>query len=329
VEDLGFPIRCVRTYAVALRKESLVWVGTTDLKELAKDFLRYFARVTMLDADTYAGLDTPEAAFELRVQLARLRGIYQGVEEMDLEALLPPTARDAYAKLSSEDRACSGASASGGLVADVSQTFLRRRAGAWLPALTSSSKMMSVSKKHLFTPNELNFAMGWPMFAMSKSNFSHKLTQTLPGRHASISPNHLPGTGMMLAQVMTFFVYVMAHTVRKDVVMKVMMPSGNLGMLGRAGPSVEKPSGKKDEEGEDTLSDEEGLFFLSEGVKPEEAAFETMDDAIDELAAAAAGSSSTPATPPTANATAAATRRTWTLLEKGRHAQGLPGSNGV
>jgi hypothetical protein len=311
---------------MALRKESLVWVGTTDLKELAKDFLRYFARVTMLDADTYAGLDTPEAAFELRVQLARLRGIYQGVEEMDLEALLSPAARNEYAKLSSEDRACSGASASGGLVADVSQTFLRRRAGAWLPALTSNSKMMSVSKKHLFTPNELNFAMGWPMFAMSKSNFSHKLTQTLPGRHASISPNFL-GTGMMLAQVMTFFVYIMAHTVRKDVVMKVMMPSGNLGMLGRAGPSVEKPSGKKDEEGEDTLSDEEGLFFLSEGVKPEEAAFETMDDAIDELAAAAAGSSSTPATPPTANATAAATQRTWTLL--GRHAQGLPGSNGV
>jgi hypothetical protein len=319
VEDLGFPIRCVRTYAVALRKESLVWVGTTDLKELAKEFLRYFARVTMLDADTYAGLDTPEAAFELRVQLARLRGIYQGAEEMDLEALLTPTARDVYAKLSSEDRACSGASASGGLVADVSQTFLRRRAGAWLPALLSNSKMMSVSKKHLFTPNELNFAMGWPMFAMSKSNFSHKLTQTLPGRHASISPNHLPGTGMMLAQVMTFFVYVMAHTVRKDVVMKVMMPSGNLGMLGRAGPSVEKPSGKKDEEGEDTLSDEEGLFFLSEGVKPEEAAskFEIMDDTIDELAAAAGSSSSVPATPPTANSTAAATRRIWTLLEKG------------
>eukprot|EP00972_Heterocapsa_arctica_P066285 9777948-Heterocapsa_arctica.AAC.1 len=31
----------------------------------------------------------------------------------------------------------------------------------------------------------------------------------------------------------------MAHTVRKDVVMKVMMPLANLGRLGRAGPSVE------------------------------------------------------------------------------------------
>jgi hypothetical protein len=256
---------------VALRKESLLWVGATDLKELAEDFLRYFARVTMLDADTYAGLDTPEAAFELRTHLAKLRGIYQGAEEMDLEALLTPTGRDVYTKLSSEDRACSGASASGGLVADVSQTWLRRRSGAWLPALQRNSQMISLSKKHLFTPNELNFAMGWPMFAMSKSNFSHKLTQTLPSHQASISPHdqrRLQGNGMMLAQVMTFFVYIMAHTVRKDVVMRVMMPITNLGRLGRAVPSVEMASRKKDEEGEDTLGNKDGIV-LSEGVKPE------------------------------------------------------------
>lgn len=222
-EDLGFPIRRARTYAVALRKETVLWVGPTNNADFAQDLLRYFARVTMLDADAFAQLDSNLQINALREHMARLRGVFQGADKMTIESLLSPTCREEYNSVSNDAKA----GVAGCLVADVSQTSRRRRAGAWLPSLQRSSQMVSVKKQHIFTANELNFAMGWPMFTFGDSEFLQKLRATLPECHEGLSQNEsrrLQGNGMMLAQVVSFFLYVMASSVRKDVLLKVMMP---------------------------------------------------------------------------------------------------------
>lgn len=80
-EDLGFPARRSRTYAAAVNKKYFVWVGPTDPAQVQQLFLATFQCVTVLDGDSFVGIDSEANTLAHRQYMARLRGIFGDVKE--------------------------------------------------------------------------------------------------------------------------------------------------------------------------------------------------------------------------------------------------------
>ena len=163
---MGLPIRRNRLYAVALRRASLVWVGLVE-QNVSNHVCSHLRRSVWLEGDVYVGLDEPGARVGMLKEMASLRGVYaQDPETLlacDVSRLLPvslqPTLDEARSVYSSGRKT----GLAGAFVSDLSQSATRLRCGAWLPALARSSILYSHSKEQLFTPGQLEFAMGWPM----------------------------------------------------------------------------------------------------------------------------------------------------------------------
>ena len=104
---------------------------------------------------------------------------------------------------------------SGSCMVDLSQSPERMRCGPWVPTLARSTVLCSVSKNHLFTPDEVDLCMGWPSITF-KENAVYAEELGLNLQHSSRNARrNLSGNSMMLCQVMDWFLYCFSHTVRR------------------------------------------------------------------------------------------------------------------
>jgi hypothetical protein len=114
----------------------------------------------------------------------------------------------------------------GALSVDLSQSPQRLRVGPWLQTIARSTVHCSVSKMHLYTPSEVDFAMGWPSIVdeHNKTFASRlKLGEALAGTSFAVRRS-FSGNGMMLPQVMAWTLYVMSHCARRAYFEKLMLP---------------------------------------------------------------------------------------------------------
>ena len=114
----------------------------------------------------------------------------------------------------------------GSFNADLSQSCERMRCGPWVPTLAKSTIMCSLSQRKLFTPAEVDLAMGWPSVpSHANAVYSKALGYDDMFKHASVlARQHLSGNGMMIPQIMAFYMYIASHTIRKDKLQALPMP---------------------------------------------------------------------------------------------------------
>ena len=75
-----------RLYAVALKKESLLWVGDST-PDVTQGFMRLLRRSVSLQGDAFVGLDSNEAIVATRADMARKRGAFGEVGQIPFMSL--------------------------------------------------------------------------------------------------------------------------------------------------------------------------------------------------------------------------------------------------
>jgi hypothetical protein len=215
-QDMGVPIRRDRTYGIALNRESMTWLGPAFDREVQLEFFEIYERTVMLDGDAFANIDDVDATSEARARLARNRGFFGPSGNVPFESLFTKSQQGCI-KHCREKLGPHKTGVNGALIMDVSQSESRTRLSAWIPAVTRSSTMVSLSQEHIFTPHELDFAMGWPVLPVhTAADYKH----TVPPAMFSLSSGsqkRLAGNGMCLQQVLAWYLYVHAHCLRKSV----------------------------------------------------------------------------------------------------------------
>jgi hypothetical protein len=220
-QDLGWPARRQRYMCWAVKKESLVWVGPTGESDILASFCGGYAAQCQLDCDAFAGVDTEENIHDLYRDLAKKRGIYYRssakFEDMDITQLLPPGKKNIFLKAKEvyDKQLASGGPSPVSFCADLSQDPLdRRRYSSKILTLTKNTELYSFSKRHLYTPAELEFSQGWPVFpAMSK------YASCLGFEYDQLSVHQrrqLQGNSMHLAALAAALQFFLTHTVRRD-----------------------------------------------------------------------------------------------------------------
>jgi hypothetical protein len=211
-QDLGHPTIRNRTYGVALRKESMVWVGPIDNVALKALFLGFFERRVVLEGDIWAGADSKENIKRHRDELAAKRGYFSGAQDMSLMQLLAPGGQDTLKALHAIYEETTRTGIGGCLVGDVSQSEKRIRCSPWIPPCAKSTVLIAVNSDHLYTPTEVESAHGWPYLRA-------ELKQCIPAPLHELSASEaklLSGNGMHLAQVFAWLLFTMTHTLRRE-----------------------------------------------------------------------------------------------------------------
>jgi hypothetical protein len=222
---LGVPMERPRTYGVAINNASLVWVGPSTEHGIAAEFRSLFQQRVELEADDYAGLDTPEGIEQVRESLARNRGVFSSTHDMPIEALLAPTQKDVWCQTVDEQaQGISKASLKGTLVVDLSQSTKRARGRSWFPSPTKSTLVASVSKHHIFTKREVDLVLGWPVIDLKSTQ---KYQHCVPARYWELSTQTMQkftGNSMSLQQMSAWSIYISSNIVRRDKLQQWMPP---------------------------------------------------------------------------------------------------------
>jgi hypothetical protein len=227
-QDQGWPVRRLRTYIVAVNMNTLVWTGA-GAAHVVSEFLSYFGASVVVEGDIFGGLDTSSAGQERVRDMARNRGMYptdEQVKELLWWKLLPPGQSKTYAAALTVHASGSRTGLGGSFNVDLSQSEERIRCGPWIPTLARSTIMCCLNKRHLYTPDEIDFSMGWPSIC-SDGNKVYSDLLRLDAAYETTSAyarKSLTGNGMQLQQVMGWFLYVAGHTVRKDVLERLRLP---------------------------------------------------------------------------------------------------------
>ena len=93
LQDLGWPTRRKRLLMVAIRKETLVWLGPTTSETLEADFKNFFARRCCVDGSVFAGLDSEDNIAEHRFSRGRAGIDKSMVMHTELKAMFSPPGR--------------------------------------------------------------------------------------------------------------------------------------------------------------------------------------------------------------------------------------------
>jgi len=221
--DVGFPLYRERLYGVAINLAEMVWLGPLETSEVKKHFLSIFGATVAVEADIFVGLGSKDSYDSQRKHLLALRGVHgtsdvRGLEALPMTETLSAGAVHRLGEATVHYKEGSKTGVAGTFVADISQHQSAEwgrsgRHGAWMPPIARSSLMVSVSSNHVFTPNELNFAMGWPLVDVGS-----KYRDCVGYSYDSLSSRqrlHLVGNGQHLAQAASWWLYIMAHTVRR------------------------------------------------------------------------------------------------------------------
>jgi hypothetical protein len=203
----------------------MVWVGPGSEDVLA-DFLSWHGRRVDLDPDVFCNIDSDEAKQDVVKCLAMNRGCYPNALQLkelrdQWPSLLPLGQQSTYQHLTNQFKDGLHTGLSGACIADLSQSLERLRCGPWVPTLARSTVLCSVSKRHLFSPDEVDVCMGWPSIVFEENTvYAEALGLQLDHstRHARRS---LSGNSMMLCQVMDWFLYCFFHTLRRDLLEKI------------------------------------------------------------------------------------------------------------
>ena len=83
----------------------------------------------------------------------------------------------------------------------MTQQIHRNRASPLFPAVARSSLLLSISKDELFTPNEIDFAMGWPSIRTEGNASFAELIGGQPAGLSDFERRQLSGNGMVLPQL--------------------------------------------------------------------------------------------------------------------------------
>ena len=225
-QDLGFPNRRTRTYMVAVDLDSLVWLGATTQEAFEKDFNDMFACYVQVEADVFARSDTLTNVMRSRVDMAHDRGLYGNSSQLaalGTRALLAGGDQERYDKYNNMLTSGSRVGLGGSFVCDISQDASERpRAGAWLPSFTRKSVVVSLTADHVFTSNEVDAAMGWPLLTsvQSSARLQHYCAFDFD-KLSRCKRRKLAGNGQHLAQVASFFMFVMSHCFRRAKLMQL------------------------------------------------------------------------------------------------------------
>lgn len=222
-QDQGWPVRRCRLYAFCFNREKLVWTGPQQM-DVLDNFLMWFGRSVCMEADNFIGIDT-DAAYESHLRsFALRRGMYATPEQLsscreDWVPLLPRAM--ALTHQAGQDVFERGhrTGLGGSFVLDLSQSVERLRCGPWIPTVARSTCLCSLSKRRLVTPSEIEFAMGWPSITTHESAryadaLGYETSFSSSSQKARLS---FAGNGMMMPQIMAFFLYSFSHLIRRDV----------------------------------------------------------------------------------------------------------------
>jgi hypothetical protein len=221
---MGYPLLRMRFYGCGINQDSIVWVGPTDDDGCEKEFMEIFGAITALEADVFVNADDPMSRRLFISQLAKNRGFKVGgdqVDDLSIEKLMAPGTLQRY-KDYQEVQASGNNTAMGGcFVADISQHASRMRCGSWLPSLTCSSVMASLSKNHIFSPNEMDVAMGWPIVRHGQmvAAYDKYYKRCVGGKYDGLTlgcRQRLVGNSMHLAVVSAFWLYIMSNCLRRE-----------------------------------------------------------------------------------------------------------------
>ena len=206
--------------AVGLNQESMVWIGPTSEDELARDFLLTFGQSVMLEADSFRGLSEASEYDQLLVELGKRRGLFCPVDKLrtlDKGAFLSPGSSRFFQQYKDMMKISEKVGAvAGSFCVDVSQDpAVRPRCGAWFPAFTRSSRMMSASLDDLYTNSELDFAMGFPAVPLPPCAAYRENTGMQVNKLPYVQYCKLLGNGMHVAALQAWWSYVFCHCFRK------------------------------------------------------------------------------------------------------------------
>ena len=234
-QELGLPLRRRRLYAVAVKKSSLAWLGDNESPDVTQHFMGLLRRSPALNGDIFAGIDDPQAIADLRADFARKRGCFSNFDEVPFMSLFSARTQERIQAAVDKPKPKKKAAhhhnaadqedvASGPIIVDISQSESRPRRGVLLPAVTKSCVLVSMTKHHIFTPSEIEFAMGWPVLDVGGSGkYADLLPQCLQGLSTN-ARKKLAGNGMCLQQVLSWLTYVMAHVVHRSELLRWQPP---------------------------------------------------------------------------------------------------------
>ena len=104
------------------------------------------------------------------------------------------------------------------LIADVSQDpAKRKRCMSAMPSPSRSAQFVSLRDEYIFSPSEIDFAMGWPHPRVASSVGFMSLVPDLSD-FSSFTRRSLSGNAFHLFQAACWFVYIASNTlIRSDV----------------------------------------------------------------------------------------------------------------
>jgi hypothetical protein len=187
--------------------------------ELLAFILGMFGKAVQLEGDDFVGLSSEQDQLQQRKELASQRCKHASDDkllEMDICDSLPSGQRGfwhQYERLREERQG-----ARGSFTADCSQyQTLQPRCGAWLPSVATSSELRSLSKKAAFTPQELDFSMGYPSIEGLEGcrAYSSCMSREMYKR-AWNSFKRVLGNGVHLPCQAIWMLTILAHMVRRD-----------------------------------------------------------------------------------------------------------------
>ena len=151
-EQLGWPTMRRRIYIVAVRRDSLIWVGPVG-GDLTKAFLSKFGCTCQLDGDAFL-LDSVDARRRHLEHLACRRGLSlpasRSQGSLDIKPVLPPYMQrhfDLYAEKRAEHKSLSSC-----FIADLHQSPIERPScSCAVPVQVTHGAFYSYSKGVLFT----------------------------------------------------------------------------------------------------------------------------------------------------------------------------------
>ena len=106
----------------------------------------------------------------------------------------------------------------GAFIIDQSQDPRKRSCcGPWLPTCAKSTFLMSMSRQHAFTPNELDFSQGWPIGPFPACDkYREAMLYDDWSDYTASERSRLIGNGMHLLQMSLAWQYVLGNLVLRD-----------------------------------------------------------------------------------------------------------------
>ena len=223
--NLGHPTQRFRFRGAAMAFETVVWTGPKEEEDVTDDFLKFYMREVMLEANVYQGLDTvANSQKNLQAYAKRHKVELTGDELFDL-SLVPVLADGYVSNLVGYHKIAPQfvGPLHGGYAVDLSQNYDQRpRAGAWLPSLRISTQLAVLdlqdpSRDSLLTAKELAFSQGYPEFPWLASEGLAACKGVPIDSLELAAQQRVHGNGMHLAAEQAWYLYVLSRCVRRDV----------------------------------------------------------------------------------------------------------------